>query len=82
MMAKTDLSINIVENELDPIDPSTPRRIDWRSPAGMVTTFCVGLIAAIGQHVFYSSLAGDLVGSMDRQQQLLRYVKDSPFTLL
>ena len=48
--------------------------IYWRSPTSMLLTYLLGLGAAIGQHVFYSSLMEDYVGGIDQQQKVLRYV--------
>lgn len=65
----------ITEQEFVPLEPvsnSSKRGIDWRSPATMFLTFLIGLTAAVGQHVYYFSLAGDLVGCTDQQQRVLR----------
>lgn len=47
--------------------------IYWISPVLMLLTFLIGLAAAVGQHCFYSSLAGDFVGNIDQQQRVLRF---------
>ena len=48
-------------------------RIYWISPVLMLLTYLFGLAAAVGQHCFYSSLAGDYVGNIDQQQRVLRF---------
>lgn len=48
-------------------------RIYWWSPTSMLLTYLIGVLSAVGQHIFYSSLAGDYVGDMDQQQRVLRY---------
>lgn len=76
-MSEKRRPVNVVEHEITPMEylpQHQTRRIDWRSPASMLLAFFVGLIAAIGQHAFYSSLAGQLVGDTDHQQQMLRFV--------
>lgn len=47
--------------------------IYWWSPTSMLLTYLMGVLSAIGQHIFYSSLAGDYVGDVDEQQRVLRY---------
>lgn len=47
--------------------------IYWISPVLMLSTYLVGLAAAVGQHCFYSSLAEDYVGNIDEQQRVLRF---------
>lgn len=47
--------------------------IYWISPVLMLLTFLIGLAAAMGQHFFYSSLAGGYVGNIDQQQRVLRF---------
>lgn len=67
--------VQITEQDLAPLESvsnSSKRGIDWRSPATMFLTFLIGLTAAVGQHIYYFSLAGDLVGCTDQQQRVLR----------
>jgi hypothetical protein len=44
----------------------------WPSPLSMVGCFIVGTIMALGHHLYYNSLKGDLVGNPDEQQRKLR----------
>lgn len=69
--------VEVTEHEVAPgVSEANSRRrgIDWRSPATMFVTFFIGLLAAGGQHFYYFSLAGDLVGCTDAQQRVLRLV--------
>ncbi|KAH8670218.1 hypothetical protein BGZ60DRAFT_527700 [Tricladium varicosporioides] len=52
-------------------EPET--HIYWRSPASMVAAFVVGILMAVGHHLYYSSLDSDIVGNPDEQQGKLRY---------
>lgn len=66
---------NVTEHEVAPIETDVNdanKGFDWRSPGLMLCTYLIGLAAAVGQHFFYTSLAGDLVGDMDNQQRVLR----------
>ncbi|KAK0103699.1 hypothetical protein ONS95_005707 [Cadophora gregata] len=49
------------------------KSIYWRSPASMVACFFLGVFVALGHHLYYTSLKGDLVGDEDEQQRKLRY---------
>jgi hypothetical protein len=76
--------VEVTEHEVAPgvSEVNSGRKgIDWRSPAAMFVTFFIGLVAAGGQHFYYFSLAGDLVGSTDEQQRVLRLVS-TPFPSL
>lgn len=76
-MSEKKLPAGVSEREVIPMDylPQHPKKgVDWRSPASMLFAFFIGLMAAVGQHAFYSALAGQLVGDTDHQQQMLRYV--------
>lgn len=48
--------------------------IYWSSPALMTGAFVVGVLFAVGHHLFYQSLDGQEVGDSDRQQWSLRYL--------
>ena len=51
---------------------SGSRVIYWRSPASMIACFFLGVFIALGHHLYYTSLKGDLVGDEDEQQRKLR----------
>jgi len=51
---------------------SGKREIYWRSPASMIACFFLGVFVALGHHLYYTSLKGDLVGDEDEQQRKLR----------
>jgi hypothetical protein len=69
------IGLNFTEHDIGLAESTSKARgIDWRSPASMFGTSFVGLLAALGQHLYYSSLAGDLVGTTDQQQLVLRWV--------
>lgn len=64
------------QREVPPMDLGSAvreSRIYWISPVLMLLTYLFGLAAAVGQHCFYSSLAGDYVGNIDQQQRVLRF---------
>lgn len=48
------------------------RGIYLKTPFWMVTLFFVGLFAAVGHHVFYTSLDDNQVGSQNQQEWNLR----------
>lgn len=51
----------------------------------MLLSYFVGLAAAVGQHLFYSELVGDYVGTTSDQQRVLRcvpYFNSSPRCLV
>lgn len=50
-----------------------PTKIYWKSPASMVACFFLGILVALGHHLYYNSLKGDLVGDQDEQQRKLRF---------
>lgn len=80
-VAAKKIGVETTEQEFAPLESvptSSKRGIDWRSPAFMFVTFLIGLAATVGQHVYYSSLAGDLVGCNDQQQLVLRWVLPNP----
>lgn len=60
------------------------RTIYWRSPASMIACFFLGVFVALGHHLYYTSLKGDLVGDEDEQQRKLRSVITTPriYTIL
>lgn len=69
-------SIRNSQREIPPMDFGSAvreSRIYWISPVLMLFTYLFGLAAAVGQHCFYSSLAGDYVGNIDQQQRVLRF---------
>lgn len=73
--------VEVTERELEPMSyrrNPTRKGIDWRSPASMLFAFFIGMVAAVGQHIFYSSLSGRPVGDTDHQQRMLRYVVVDP----
>lgn len=39
----------------------------------MVACFFLGVLIALGHHLYYNSLKGDLVGDQDEQQRKLRF---------
>lgn len=70
-------NMRISQRVVPPMDFGSPVReskIYWISPVLMLFTYLIGLAAAVGQHCFYSSLAGDYVGNIDHQQRVLRFV--------
>lgn len=82
VMSEKNQPARVVEREVTPMEYLTqlPKRgVDWRSPASMLLAFFIGLVAAVGQHAFYSSLAGQLVGDTDHQQQMLRFVTSAGY---
>lgn len=69
-------SIRQSQREIQPMDLGgavRESRIYWISPVMMLLTYLFGLAAAVGQHCFYSSLAGNYVGNIDQQQRVLRF---------
>jgi hypothetical protein len=69
------IGLNFTEHDVGLAESTSKARgIDWRSPASMFGTYFIGLLAALGQHLYYSYLAGDLVGTTDQQQLVLRWV--------
>ena len=57
--------------------PATTKfEIYWRSPITMISTFVLGLGLCFALHGFYSSLDGEQVGEIERQQMALRYHSD------
>lgn len=62
----------------------TRAKIHWLTPAAMLLSYIVGICLAVGHHLYYTMLDGDVVGSTDRQQWSLRYVLQhaSMFTAL
>ncbi len=47
-----------------------PRR--WASPSTMIFCFTLGLVFAVGHHLYYRWLDGQVVGDLNRQQWSLR----------
>jgi hypothetical protein len=51
---------------------STSDGFYWQSPASMVACFMTGVLVALGHHLYYNSLNGDVLGNIDEQQRKLR----------
>ena len=82
VMSEKNPPARVVEREVTPMEYLTqlPKRgVDWRSPASMLLGFFIGLVASVGQHAFYYSLAGQLFGDKDHQQQMLRFVTSASY---
>ncbi|KAL2060789.1 hypothetical protein VTL71DRAFT_8841 [Oculimacula yallundae] len=56
-----------------PIAGQKQTRYYWKAPVLMVVPLIVGLLLAVGQHLFYKSLDGDIVGSKSQQSWNNRY---------
>jgi len=52
----------------------TPAKIHWLTPVTMLLSYLFGIGLAIGHHLYYTMLDGDVVGSTERQQWSLRYI--------
>ncbi|CAL3963305.1 unnamed protein product [Diplocarpon coronariae] len=63
----------IATKSKDAVNETTPTRIYWRSPASMIACLFLGILVALGHHLYYASLRDDLVGDQDEQQRNLRY---------
>lgn len=46
----------------------------WASPSIMVSYFTLGIVLALGHHLYYQWLNGQVVGDLTRQQWSLRLV--------
>ncbi|OWP07419.1 hypothetical protein B2J93_6198 [Marssonina coronariae] len=62
----------IATKSKDAVNETTPTRIYWRSPASMIACLFLGILVALGHHLYYASLRDDLVGDQDEQQRNLR----------
>jgi hypothetical protein len=73
-------SVNFAQMEWQGQEPSNGTaatsdaelNIYWRSPASMIACFVLGTFMALGHHLYYNALKGDLVGNPDDQQGKLR----------
>lgn len=59
-------------NTVTQMSSETTQRIHWLSPSLMTGAFIASIFLAIGHHLYYQSLNGQVVGSSQRQQWPLR----------